>query len=232
MRVTRRKSTHKRKRVRFSTRKRIHKRKRGGNSPRPLSITGTPRKEPTSTVKRAERAERLNKLKIARLNEDKKRFEEGVAAANEIDVNLRDYIVGQPAELENKIKDFQAFHGNPAPGSYDKYSPIRNKSPKEVFNRLKPRPIQSKPLKDLVIPTKKTGRMKRLKNWIKRKTRKNIAKPELQTMGDEVTVNPIYNSLSSPKSLGRPRSLGRDVLPEIVMTPGSDTITDNTAKLQ
>ena len=131
------------------------------------------------------------------------------------------------------MKDFQAFHGNLAPNSYDKHSPIRNKSAKEVFNRLKPRPIQSKQLKDLVIPTKKIGRMKRLKNWFKRKTRKNIAKPELQspTMGD-VRKNPIYNSLSSPKSLGRPRSLGRDVLPEIVVTPGSDTITDNTAKLQ
>ena len=112
-------ATHKRtqsKRVRFVSRK------RGGTNPQ----------EPTAE----KREERLKKMKVMRLKEEKKRIEEGVAAATEIDAALLQHIENQPeGHLSNQLGELQAYYGNKAPRSYD--SPISMKKVENPYNRLK-----------------------------------------------------------------------------------------------
>ena len=184
-------ATHKRKQ---SKRVRFVSRKRGGTNPQ----------EPTTAEKREER---LKKMKVMRLKEEKKRIEEGVAAATEIDAALLQHIENQPeGHLSNQLGELQAYYGNKAPRSYD--SPISMKKVENPYNRLK----RNSANKVVVVPKKRTGHLKRFKKWLKNKiTRKNKGNLYVVPETGKVQHNPIYDSLGSHR------------------TPGSDTITNDNA---
>ena len=196
--------------MRKRTRKRVRfvSRKRGGTNPQ----------EPTTAEKREER---LKKMKVMRLKEEKKRIEEGLAAATEIDAALLEHIENQPeGHLSNQLGELQAYYGNKAPRSYDKYSPISMKKVENPYNRLKRNSANKVVVQDkVVVPNKRTGHLKRFKKWLKKKiTKKNKGNLNVVPMETgKVQHNPIYNSLSSHKTPGSHR------------TPGSDTITNDNA---
>ena len=205
MRKRTRHATHKSKQ---SKRVRFVSRKRGGTNPQ----------EPTTAEKREER---LKKMKVMRLKEEKKRIEEGVAAATEIDAALLQHIENQPeGHLSNQLGELQAYYGNKAPRSYDKYSPISMKKVENPYNRLKRNSANKVVVLDkVVVPKKRTGHLKRFKKWLKKKiTRKNKGNLYVVPMETgKLQHNPLYNSLSSHKTPGSHR------------TPGSDTITNTNA---
>ena len=197
--MRKRNATHKRTQ---SNRVRFVSRKRGGTNPQ----------EPTTAEKREER---LKKMKVMRLKEEKKRIEEGLAAATEIDAALLEHIENQPeGHLSNQLGELQAYYGNKAPRSYDKYSPISMKKVENPYNRLKRNSANKVVGQDkVVVPNKRTGHLKRFKKWLKKKiTRKNKGNLNVVPMETgKVQHNPIYDSLSSHR------------------TPGSDTITNTNA---
>lgn len=197
-----RNATHKHKRNATHKRVRFVSRKRGGTNPQ----------EPTTAEKREER---LKKMKVMRLKEEKKRIEQGLAAATEIDAALLEHIENQPeGHLSNQLGELQAYYGNKAPRSYDKYSPISMKKVENPYNRLQRNSADKVVGQDkVVVLNKRTGHLKRFKKWLKKKiTRKNKGNLNVVPMETgKVQHNPIYNSLSSHR------------------TPGSDTITNDNA---
>ena len=232
-RKTMRKKTHKRathKRVRFTVRR------RGGG-------TDTDRRNKLANMKLAreekKKEEEANAIKALDSLENFLKENESESATvkriNQIGVpdnlaqklakrlpvkrkeNLYQHLGPLQKKKENPYNRLNPLQRNVEKTSTETTSTQRNIIEEPVIDN--PEILVLRKSKDLVIPTKKTGRMKRLKKWFKGKTRKNVELP-LQTMGEVRRVKPIYNSLSSPKSAKYVRQPGG---------PGTDSITNANA---